>query len=147
MNMLNLSDNAKVGILLVGLGVAFLFLGVLLFFDAGLLTIGNALLLTGFPFLIGLKKTADFFNPLKRRDRVRGILCFFGGIALVFFMRWSVLGMAVEFVGIADMFGNFLPSVVDSLRLLPVVGPLARSAPVTWLVDKIRGASKKRPPV
>lgn len=147
MNMLNLSDNTKVGILLVGLGVAFLCLGVLLFFDAGLLTIGNALLLAGFPFLIGFQKTADFFNPLKRRDRVRGIACFFGGIALVFFMRWSVIGMAIECVGIADMFGNFLPSIVDSMRLLPVVGPLARSAPVTWLVEKIRGSSKRRPPV
>jgi hypothetical protein len=91
--------------------------------------------------------------------------------------------MAVECVGIADMFGNFLcvagsarraccrvapaapalratsaprlsrrplcrrPNIVDTLKLLPVVGPLARSAPVTWLVDRVRGTTKRRPPV
>ena len=91
--------------------------------------------------------------------------------------------MAVECVGIADMFGNFLcvasasslrlrgsacsralratpsaplpplraprrrPNIVDTLKLLPVVGPLARSAPVTWLVDRVRGSTKRRPPV
>ena len=148
MNVLGLSDNTKVGIALVGLGFLFLFLGVLLFFDAGLLTIGNALLLAGVPVLIGVRKTLDFFNPLLRRDRARGIVCFFGGIALVFFWRWSVLGMAVEVVGLADMFGNFLPSAVDSLKMLPYVGPLARSAPVTWLVERVRGAAgKRRPPV
>ena len=95
----------------------------------------------------------------------------------------SVIGMAVECVGIADMFGNFLcvasapslrlrasarartrcaslclpgrrplaprrrPNIVDTLKLLPVVGPLARSAPVTWLVDRVRGSTKRRPPV
>jgi hypothetical protein len=123
MQLLNLSDNVKIGILLVTLGGCFLALGVLLFFDAGLLTIGardarpngarerhrvpaprrhrrrpsppppreragNALLLAGFPCLIGWSKTLDFFNPVKRRDRVRGIVCFFGGIALVFLLRW-----------------------------------------------------------
>ena len=40
MQLLNLSDNVKIGILLVTLGGCFLALGVLLFFDAGLLTIG-----------------------------------------------------------------------------------------------------------
>ena len=38
--MLGLSDNAKVGTLLVSLGFLFLFLGVLLVFDAGLMAIG-----------------------------------------------------------------------------------------------------------
>ena len=127
MQLLNLSDNVKIGILLVTLGGCFLALGVLLFFDAGLRTIGeaqraaratrhapcrvarpprrhrscpsprplcdragNALLLAGFPCLIGWGKTLDFFNPVKRRDRVRGIVCFFGGIALVFLLRWCV---------------------------------------------------------
>ena len=186
MHLLSLSDNVKIGVLLLSLGGCFLALGVLCFFDAGLLTIGNALLLAGFPCLVGLRKTADFFNPVKRRDRARGIACFFGGIALVFLLRWSVVGLAVEAVGIADMFGNFLcvrarartagrcmraccrpmtpcaacprpspaaapparrPNIVDTLKLLPVVGPLARSAPVTWLVERIRGAGKRRPPV
>lgn len=39
--MMGLSDNAKVGILLIALGFLFLSLGVLLFFDAGLMAIGE----------------------------------------------------------------------------------------------------------
>jgi hypothetical protein len=38
--MMGLSDNAKIGILLIALGFLFLSLGVLLFFDAGLMAIG-----------------------------------------------------------------------------------------------------------
>lgn len=144
----NFSDNQKVGMLMVALGLLFLALGVLFFFDAGLLTIGNALLLTGFPFIIGWQKTLYFFNPVQRRDRVRGILCFFGGILLVFLFRWSFIGMMIELVGLADMFGNFLPSVVDTLRVLPYIGPVVKSKPVTWIVEKVSGATpKRRPPV
>ena len=39
--MLNITDNQKVGILLVSLGLLFLVLGVLFFFDAGLMAIGG----------------------------------------------------------------------------------------------------------
>jgi hypothetical protein len=147
MHMLNFSDNMKIGILMVALGFLFLFLGMLLFFDAGLLTIGNALLLAGFPFIIGWQKTLVFFNPIKRRDRVRGILCFFGGILLVFLFRWSFIGMMIEMVGLADMFGNFLPNVVDTLRLVPYIGPLFNTPAINWLVERVRGATKRRPPV
>ena len=38
--MLSLSDNQKIGVILVTLGCLFLCLGILLFFDAGLLAIG-----------------------------------------------------------------------------------------------------------
>lgn len=39
--MMGLSDNTKIGILLISLGFLFLFLGVMLFFDAGLMAIGE----------------------------------------------------------------------------------------------------------
>ena len=38
---MGLSDNAKIGILLISLGFLFLSLGVMLFFDAGLMAIGE----------------------------------------------------------------------------------------------------------
>lgn len=47
--MMGLSDNAKVGILLIALGFLFLSLGVLLFFDAGLMAIGASCLLSHLP--------------------------------------------------------------------------------------------------
>lgn len=40
--MMGLSDNTKIGVLMISLGFLFLFLGVLLFFDAGLMAIGEA---------------------------------------------------------------------------------------------------------
>lgn len=141
MNLFNLTDNMKIGIFMVALGLFFLFLGMLFFFDAGLLTIGNALLLAGFPMILGWSKTLLFFNPIERRERIRGIFCFFGGIILVFFFRWSFVGMMIEIVGLADMFGNFLPNIVDFLKVLPYIGPLFSSAPVVWLVDRVRAAS------
>ena len=39
--MMQITDNQKIGILLISLGLLFLLLGVLLFFDAGLMAIGT----------------------------------------------------------------------------------------------------------
>jgi hypothetical protein len=138
------SDNMKIGILLVSLGFLFLSLGVLLFFDSGLLTVGNILLLAGFPFLLGFQKTLAFFNPFRRKDRWKGIVAFFTGIIMVLFVRWPAVGMAVEVVGLVEMFAKFLPNVVSTLRMLPVIGPFFESAGVRWVVDRIQGASKRR---
>ncbi|CAM9160213.1 unnamed protein product, partial [Sphacelaria rigidula] len=50
--MLSVSDNRKIGTGLLALGGIFLFLGVLFFFDAGLLAIGEL-------FALGLTFTAS----------------------------------------------------------------------------------------
>lgn len=105
-----LSDNTKIGILMMGLGFLFLFLGVMLFFDSALLAIGNILVLVSFPFMIGFRKTLSFFDPRERPGKVRGILCFFGGIILVLF-RWPIVGMIVE------LFGALLAAMVLCLLL------------------------------
>jgi Got1/Sft2-like family len=144
--MMALSDNTKLGVTMTALGCLFLFFGVILFFDSGLLTIGNILLLAGIPFIIGWQRTLLFFNPIKRRERAAGIFLFFGGVFLVL-IRWTFIGMAIELYGIANLFGNFLPSIVDTLRLVPYVGPLMNSRAITWLVDKVRSGSRRRPPV
>jgi hypothetical protein len=138
------SDNTKIGIALVSLGFLFLFLGVLFFFDAGLLSVGNVLLLTGFPFIMGFTNALAFFNPFHRKDRWRGIVLFGVGVALVLVMRWAVVGILVEVVGLVEMFGRFLPNVVTTLRMVPVVGPLFAHPIVTTVVQKLAGASRPR---
>jgi hypothetical protein len=149
--MINVSDNAKIGILLVSLGFLFMTLGVVLFLDAGLMTIGNLLLLVGFPFLIGWARTLVFFNPFRRRNKARGIVCFFLGILLVLF-KWTLVGMVVEVAGMISMFAPFLSMVVTFLRALPGIGPLLNAPIVDRVVDKLAGVaskadSRRRPPV
>ncbi|CAN0426877.1 unnamed protein product, partial [Discosporangium mesarthrocarpum] len=86
------SDNRKIGTGLIALGGIFLFLGVLLFFDAGLLAIGDVLFLAGITMTIGVQRTTVFFF---KRKQVRGNLFFFGGIVLVL-LRWAFVGMIFQ---------------------------------------------------
>ena len=90
-----LSDNKKIGIGLLGFGCFLIVVGVMLFFDRGLLALGNLMFLSGFPFLIGFAKTIKFFNPFARKEKLTGILCFLGGICLILF-GWTFVGMIVE---------------------------------------------------
>merc|ERR1712122_307583 len=59
--MIEITDFQKIGVGLAGFGVAFLFLGMLLLFDKGLLAVGNILFLSGLAFVIGLERTFRFF--------------------------------------------------------------------------------------
>ena len=138
-----LSDNQKVGMLLTGLGCLFLLLGTLLLFDAGLLAIGNVLFLTGLTLIIGLRSCLGFFNPMRKP---RGVVCFFLGVLLVL-VRWPVVGMLVELIGMVEMFGTFLPMVVQVLRGLPLLGPFLRLPVVAQVVDRLAGSKARRPPV
>ncbi|KAJ9090748.1 hypothetical protein QFC20_007825 [Naganishia adeliensis] len=72
-----LTDAQKIGIALVSFGMFFMFLGVVLFFDGALLALGNILFISGLPLLIGPTKTFYFFS---RRQKLRGTVCFFGGV-------------------------------------------------------------------
>ncbi|KAF4528979.1 hypothetical protein B566_EDAN017357, partial [Ephemera danica] len=73
--MFEITDLQKIGVGLAGFGIAFLFLGVLLLFDKGLLAIGN--------------RTFRFFF---QRHKVRGSVAFFGGIIVVL-LGWPLIGM------------------------------------------------------
>merc|ERR1711920_791354 len=110
-----IDDNRKIGTLLMGLGFLFLFLGVMLFFDSGLLAIGDVLFLTGLTLTIGVQRTIKFFS---RMDRIRGIVCFLGGIFLVM-VRFPIIGMIVQTFGFLNLFGPFFPVAVAFLRQVP----------------------------
>ena len=105
-------------------GVLFLVLGVLLFFDATLLALGNVLFTAGIALLIGPQKTFLFFA---RKNKIRGTICFFAGMVLVFF-RYSLMGMTIEMVG----FLNLLGCVVAYQRLFPCNPQLLAPGPSSW---------------
>ena len=133
-----LSDNKKIGIMLMVCGITFLVLGCLLLFNGGLLAMGNILFLASIPFLIGLKFTLNFFNPIARREKLRGILLFFSGILLVL-VGWPKVGIIVEVVGMVEMFGTFVPHVVTFLRQFPYVGHVLSLPIVATVIDKLSG--------
>jgi hypothetical protein len=58
--------DAEIGIGLTGFGVLFTFLGIIFFFDKGLLAMGNILFVAGVMLTIGMKSTVSFF--LKPRN-------------------------------------------------------------------------------
>jgi len=117
------------------MGVAFLFLGVLLLFDKGLLAIGNLLFLSGLAFLIGLEKTFFFFF---QRHKIKGSVSFFSGIVVVF-LGWPLVGMLVEFYGFILLFGGFLPVAINFIRRLPGLNVVLNLPGISSVVDKLEG--------
>ena len=59
------------------------------------------LFISGLTLIIGPQKTFYFFT---RKQKIRGSLCFLGGIVLVF-LKWPFVGMMVETFGFLNLFG------------------------------------------
>lgn len=93
--------SAEIGVGLVSVGALFLILGIILFFDAALLALGNILFTSGITLLIGPQKTFYFFA---RKQKIRGTVCFFTGMVMVF-LRWTFIGMLLEMFGFLNLFG------------------------------------------
>ena len=135
---------SEIGVGLAGFGITFLFLGVVLLFDKGLLAIGNVsgligcwecqltsslsalparlqiLFLSGLAFVIGLERTFRFFFQW---HKVKGTSAFFGGIIVVL-LGWPVTGMIVECYGFVVLFSGFFPVAINFLRRIPVIGQI-----------------------
>ncbi|KAG2179023.1 hypothetical protein INT43_001872 [Umbelopsis isabellina] len=58
-----------------------------------------------------------------RREKIRGTICFLGGILLVF-LRWPFVGFGVEIFGFLNLFGDFFPVIFGFLRRLPIIGTI-----------------------
>ncbi|CAN0010751.1 unnamed protein product [Phaeothamnion confervicola] len=136
-----MDDNKKIGTGLLILGFIFIFLGVVLFFDAGLLAIGDILFLTGITLTIGLQRTLVFFF---KRKQLRGNLFFFGGIILVL-LRWAFIGLVLQVFGFLNLFGPFIPIAVEAMRSTPVLGSILALPGISGMVDKLAG--RRRAPV
>lgn len=63
------------------------------------------LFVSGLTLIIGPHKTFYFFA---RRQKLRGTVCFLGGILLVF-CKWPFVGMVVETFGFLNLFGYVCP--------------------------------------
>jgi len=110
-----MDDRRKIGIGLTGFGFVLTFLGVLFFFDKGLLAMGNILFVAGVAMTIGAQATFRFFL---RRKNQRGSALFWAGFALVVW-GWAIIGFCVETYGFFLLFSGFFPTVLSFLRRVP----------------------------
>mmetsp|Transcript_12910 Transcript_12910/g.17654 ORF Transcript_12910/g.17654 Transcript_12910/m.17654 type:complete len:139 (+) Transcript_12910:296-712(+) len=129
-----MDDKTKIGIGLTFFGVIFTVLGVVFFFDQGLLSLGNLLFLSGVAVTIGGRRTFNFF--FKRKRNYKGTAFFLGGLLLVLY-GWALLGMILESYGFVLLFSDFFPTVLIFLRRIPVIGPILNLPGVKSVVNKI----------
>ncbi|KAI8732461.1 vesicle transport protein GOT1B [Biomphalaria glabrata] len=135
--MMQVTDFQKIGVGLAGFGIAFLFLGMLLFFDKGLLAIGNILFISGLAFVIGLERTFRFFF---QKHKLKATGFFVGGMLIVLF-GWPICGMCVELYGFFLLFSGFFPVAINFLRRVPVVGSILNLPGIRSIADRIGESS------
>lgn len=135
-----MNDRKKIGLGLTGFGVFFSFLGIVFFFDKGLLAMGNILFISGVMLTIGLKSTMQFFVKPKN---YKGTISFGIGFFLVL-IGWAVTGMILESYGFIVLFSGFWPTLAVFMQRIPVLGWITRQPFVTGLFERYRG---KRVPV
>eukprot|EP00899_Mesostigma_viride_P002878 jgi/Mesvir1/12591/Mv02450-RA.1 len=115
-----MDDRRKIGIGLTGFGILFTCMGLLFFFDKGLLAMGNILFISGVFLTIGPKPTIMFF--LKPRNRKGSVFFSLGFVMVVSGFLHPVFGMAIESYGFVLLFRDFFPTVVMFLKKVPVLG-------------------------
>ncbi|KAK3190487.1 Golgi Transport [Lecanicillium sp. MT-2017a] len=119
MSSMWLSDTQKIGVVFCSGGGLFLIGGVMFFFDRAMLAMGNILFLIGLTIIIGPHKTLLFFA---RKQKAKGTAAFFVGLLLIL-MKWTFIGFLVEGYGIVILFGDFLGTIANFARGIPVIGP------------------------
>lgn len=148
----------EIGVGLAGFGVAFLFLGILLIFDRGLLAIGNVssildiriqlidhcqfqiLFICGLACIIGLARTKNFFF---QKHKAKGSVAFFGGIIIVL-VGYPLIGMVVESYGFISLFAGFIPVTIQFIRRVPVLGNLLNLPFISTIADKLEGSNSRQ---
>ncbi|KAK6266180.1 hypothetical protein QUC31_017017 [Theobroma cacao] len=130
-----ITEQKKIGLGLIGFGIFFSFLGVILFFDRGLLALGNIFCLAGVAILIGWYSTLQLFT---NRKNYKGSASFLLGLFFLF-VRWPIVGIILEIYGCIVLFGGFWPSVRVFLCQIPVFGWVIQY-PV-MILDRLRRGS------
>ncbi|KAJ8539880.1 hypothetical protein K7X08_014132 [Anisodus acutangulus] len=112
MKSFEMNDRKKIGLGLTGFGVFFSFLGIVFFFDKGLIAMGNILFISGVALTIGLKSSLQFFM---KRSNYKGTISFGVGFFFVV-IGWPILGMILEAYGFVVLFSS-LPATVENAFL------------------------------
>jgi Got1/Sft2-like family len=123
----------EIGVGLAGFGITFLFLGVLLIFDRGLLAIGNILFISGLTCIIGFKRTYNFFF---QRHKVKATVAFFVGIAVVL-IGYPLVGIIIESYGFILLFSGFLPAALEFMKRVPGISFILNLPIISSLVSRI----------
>lgn len=134
------SDNTKIGTGLLFLGCVCFFFGIIFFFDSALLALGDVLFLTGLTMTIGISRTVRFFS---RKERLRGIVSFFGGVFLVM-CKWGMIGMICQIYGLIYLFGQFFPIAAASMKGVPVIGSIFEIRAVENFFATFGGGGSRR---
>jgi len=130
------STSPEIGMGLTALGAALIVLGVLFFFDRGLLAMGNALFLAGLAATVGPRPAARFFA---RPRNHRGTGFFLAGF-LVVLWGWPLVGMAAEGYGLFLLFAGFAPTALHFLRGVPGLATALDHPSVKAVLNKIAPA-------
>ncbi|KAG9148654.1 hypothetical protein Leryth_019156 [Lithospermum erythrorhizon] len=135
-----INDRKKIGLGLTGFGVFFSVLGIVFFFDKGLIAMGNILFFSGVALTIGLKSSLQFFT---KRSNYKGTISFGSGFFLVV-VGWPIIGMMLESYGFVVLFSGFWPTLAVFLQKIPILGWLVQQPYIRSFFDRYRG---KRVPV
>uniref|UniRef100_A0A6N2MSF6 Uncharacterized protein n=2 Tax=Salix viminalis TaxID=40686 RepID=A0A6N2MSF6_SALVM len=135
-----MNDRKKIGLGLTGFGIFFSFLGIVFFFDKGLLAMGNILFISGVSLTIGPKSTMQFFM---KRQNFKGTISFGAGFLFVV-IGWPVIGMILEAYGFIVLFSGFWPTLSVFVQRIPILGWVFQQPFVRSIFDRYRS---KRVPV
>lgn len=130
-----MNDRKKIGIGLTGFGVFFSFLGIVFFFDKGLLAMGNILFFSGVTLTIGLKSTMQFFM---KPQNFKGTISFGLGFFLIV-IGWPIFGMMLEAYGFVVLFSGFWPTLAVFMQRIPILGWLFQQPYIRSFFDRYRG--------
>ncbi|CAA7396429.1 unnamed protein product [Spirodela intermedia] len=95
-----MNEKTKVGIGLLGCGAFFAFLGIVLFFDKGLLALSNIFCFSGVVLLLGWQSACQL---LMNKKNYKGSICFILGIFSIL-LRWPIVGFILEIYGTYVLF-------------------------------------------